>query len=63
MAIRGDLHERRVFTICRREGEWRVMVGETTLVSCNDHALASAAAARLAREAISSGTMVRIVEG
>jgi hypothetical protein len=63
MAIRGDLHERRVFVICRREGEWRVMDGEDTLAACADYALASAAAARLAREAFNAGTPVRIVEG
>ncbi len=63
MSIRGDLHERRVFVICQREGVWQVTDGETVLESCSDHALASAAAARLAREAFNAGTPVRIVEG
>ncbi len=61
MAIRGDLHERRVFVICRSLGGWQVMDGDAVLATCADHDLASAAAARLAREAFNSGTQVRIV--
>jgi hypothetical protein len=63
MAIRGDLFERRVFTISRCEAGWQVLDGEAVLVTCADHNLASAAAARYAREAINAGAQVRIVEG
>ncbi len=61
MAIRGDAYERRVFLICRREGGWQVMDGETVLSTSGDYDLASASAARLAREAFNGGIQVRIV--
>jgi hypothetical protein len=60
MAIKGDAFERRVFTLRMREKRWQVMDGEKMLADCQDYDMASAAAARLAREAFNDGVHVRI---
>ena len=61
MAIRGDAHERRVFTIRQRDGAWLVVDGEDVLATSASYDLASAAAARLARKAFDDGIAVRVV--